>query len=305
MRNIRVGIVGLGGIAQKAYLPILTKETGWELAGAFSPTAEKRDNICRQYRMNSFTSLQALADACDAVFIHSSTASHFEVASTLLKKGIDIYVDKPLAQTAEQAEQLVELSEKTGRKVMVGFNRRFAPSYLKAKEKMHGVASISAEKHRINGVGRSTAFTILDDYIHLVDTVRWLAGGDLKVVHHHMMTNEKDQLIHAQHLYTADTQTVYATAMHRRAGTNLEQLEVVMDGAVVRVKNMTVMEEESLGAVTVSNPGSWEPVTKLRGFEGAVHHFIASIQQDTRPMPDALEGLKTQLAAESLLIGRS
>ncbi|MFD2210622.1 Gfo/Idh/MocA family protein [Virgibacillus halophilus] len=305
MENIRVGIVGLGGIAQKAYLPILTKETNWTLVGAFSPSVQKRDRICRQYRMNSFASLQALASACDAVFVHSSTESHFEVTSTLLKNGIDVYVDKPLAQTTAQAEKLVALSEKTGRKIMVGFNRRFAPCYLEAKVKIHDAGSVHMEKHRLAGIGRNLAFTIMDDYIHLVDTIRWLADGDLKVAFSYMKTNEKAQLIHAHHLYKADTQTLYSTAMHRSAGTNLERLEIIMDGSVIRVKNMTLLEEEREGTVTATAAGSWEPITKLRGFEGAVSHFIASIQQDTQPVSNALEGWKTQLLAESLLSDKS
>lgn len=56
--------------------------------------------------------MSALIQASDAVFVHSSTESHFEVVSELLKNGKDVYVDKPLAATVEEAEKLVELSEK-------------------------------------------------------------------------------------------------------------------------------------------------------------------------------------------------
>ncbi len=82
----------------------------------------------------------------------------------------------------EQAEQLVELSEKYNRKLMVGFNRRFVPMYVAAKEQANDISWIRIEKHRTNKVGPYTYdFTMLDDYLHIVDTARWLANDDLNV----------------------------------------------------------------------------------------------------------------------------
>ena len=52
----------------------------------------------------------------------------------------------------EQAEQLVELSEKYNRKLMVGFNRRFVPMYVAAKEQANDISWIRIEKHRTNKV---------------------------------------------------------------------------------------------------------------------------------------------------------
>ncbi|KAB2862138.1 MAG: gfo/Idh/MocA family oxidoreductase, partial [Exiguobacterium chiriqhucha] len=92
MRQPKIGVVGLGGIAQKAYLPILTNSTSFELVGAYSPTVAKREAICRAHRMESFTGLPELAAAVDAAFVHSSTETHFDVVSYLLANGVDVYV---------------------------------------------------------------------------------------------------------------------------------------------------------------------------------------------------------------------
>lgn len=156
MKKPTIGVVGLGNIAQKAYLPILTKEENWSLAGAYSRSKIKREAICSKYRMNSFNSLSSLISTCDAVFVHSITESHYEVVNTLLSNGVDVYVDKPLASNLEDAEKLVECSEKKGRKLMVGFNRRFAPLYVRAKQMAKGTAWINMEKHRADSVGPQT-----------------------------------------------------------------------------------------------------------------------------------------------------
>ncbi len=71
MNKIRIGIAGLGGIAQKAYLPVLTRTDNWVLSGGFSPNQEKARQVCDAYRFPLFPSLRALAEQCDAVFVHS------------------------------------------------------------------------------------------------------------------------------------------------------------------------------------------------------------------------------------------
>ncbi|WP_054026622.1 Gfo/Idh/MocA family protein [Bacillus sp. FJAT-28004] len=295
MTKPRIGMVGLGGIAQKAYLPLLSKATDWTFVGAFSPNAEKRTAICEQYRIASYGSLLELAGSCDAVFVHSATDTHYEVVSTLFKQGKDVYVDKPLAATLHEAEQLAELSEKLGRKLMVGFNRRFSPLYIEAKQRMKDTAWIRMEKHRTNAVGPQTVdFTMLDDYLHVVDTARWLADGNMGVMNGIVNVNEHNQLLYAQHHYNTSGGFTLSTAMHRNAGTSLEQLEIVSAGEIIRVKNMSLLEVERDDMITNTLPPSWQTILKQRGFEDAVFHFIQCIVEDKRPVVNGEEALKSQ-----------
>ena len=102
--------------------------------------------------MACFSGLDSLAQQCDAVFVHSSTASHFQVIGELLRYGVHVYVDKPLAETVEQGEQLLALAEKQGKALMVGFNRRFAPLYRQLKQDMNQPALIRMDKHRADTI---------------------------------------------------------------------------------------------------------------------------------------------------------
>ncbi|MGX9932063.1 Gfo/Idh/MocA family protein [Virgibacillus salarius] len=301
MNNPRIGMVGLGSIAQKAYLPILAKETDWSFVGAFSPNKQKRKQICGQYRIGDFHLMAELANQCDAVLVHSSTDSHYEVVSALLSNGVDVYVDKPLAASMTEAEKLVELSKKYNRKLMVGFNRRFAPMYVAIKELATDAASIRVEKHRLNSIGPGNVeFTMLDDYLHVVDTVRWLGSDRLEVLYGDIQVNRENQLLYTQHLFKSGNQPM-TTAMHRSAGTNLEKIELIVDGAIIRVKNMNVTEVEKENAVTTTSASSWESIVKQRGFEDAVSHFIDCVRQDEQPVVDGEEGLKSQALLDQLL----
>lgn len=300
--KLRIGIIGLGDIAQKVYLPFLSKEKNWSIVGAFSPTESKRRKICMDYRIKGFSNLDELIEASDAVFVHSSTVSHFEIVEKALKKGKDVYVDKPLGSTIEEAEKLAELSERLGRKLMVGFNRRFAPMYVKAKEQSQNLAWARIEKHRLNSIREvDFRFTMYDDYIHLVDTARWL-GEPINSISGRIKLGDEDEMIFAHHDYVTKNNSHIFIGMHRKAGTNLEQIELVNENSIIRVKNMETMEVENNGQVITTMSGSWDTILKRRGFEDTIMHFINSILGDTKPLIDGEEAFKTQKLVHDMMV---
>ncbi|OQP35692.1 Gfo/Idh/MocA family protein [Pantoea latae] len=298
--SLRIGVVGLGSIAQKAWLPVLTQAESWTLAGAFSPDQQKAKAVCDSYRMACFSSLNALADACDAVFVHSSTATHYEIVNALLLAGKDVLVDKPLAETLDQAEALVALAEKRGRRLMVGFNRRFAPRYQQLRLAMPQAASLRLEKHRSDSVGpRDLRFTLLDDYLHVVDTALWLAGGRATPRHGTISTNERGEMLYAEHHFAAGALQI-ATSMHRRAGSQRERASLIGDGRCIDVLEMRDWQEERGDGVRFDPPPAWQSHLTQRGFSGAAHHFIQCVQNQTMPETGGEQALLAQRVVEKL-----
>lgn len=297
----RIGIVGLGAIAQKAYLPILTQASRWQLIGAFSPDRAKTQRICQQYRMDSFSDLDTLAAACDAIFVHSSTATHFSVVSRLLSAGVHVYVDKPLAETIEQAETLIELADRRQKVLMVGFNRRFAPLYRRLKHRLKQTASLRMDKHRIDNVGpQDMRFTLLDDYLHVVDTALWLMEGEARLVSGVLQCNAEGQLHYAEHHFQSDGGQI-TTSMHRRAGSQREWVQAVTDGARYQVDEMREWRQECQGVTTEHAAPSWQTTLEQRGFVGAVNHFIDSLEQQKPAETSGYQALRAQRMIEELL----
>lgn len=301
MTKLRVGVVGLGGIAQKAYLPILSQAADWTLVGGFSPNQQKAQPLCDSYRMACFSGLDTLAQQCDAVFVHSSTASHFQVISELLRYGVHVYVDKPLAETVEQGEQLIALAEKQGKTLMVGFNRRFAPLYRQLKQQMQQPASIRMDKHRADSVGpNGLRFTLLDDYLHVVDTALWLGGDGGKLLSGSLRATEAGELMYAEHHFACG-ETLVTTSMHRRAGSQRESVQAVTDGAVYQLSDMRQwLREDSQGVLEQPAPG-WQTTLAQRGFDGAVRHFITSVSNQTLPETAGEQAIAAQRVIEKLL----
>ncbi|ORM51827.1 virulence factor MviM [Pantoea conspicua] len=298
--TLRIGVVGLGGIAQKAWLPVLSAATDWTLAGAFSPNQAKAQPICDSFRMRCFSSLDDLAAACDAVFVHSSTASHYQVVRALLLAGKDVCVDKPLAETLDQAEALVELAEKRQRKLMVGFNRRFAPRYQQLRAEMDRVASLRIEKHRSDSVGpHDLRFTLLDDYLHVVDTALWLGGQPFSEVQGRITTTPQGEMLYAEHHFNVGGVPV-TTSMHRRAGSQRERVSAVCDSKCIDISEMRDWQEETAAGLLIAPPPAWQSHLVQRGFSGAAHHFIQCVQNQTMPETSGEQALMAQRVVEKL-----
>jgi virulence factor len=300
MTKLRVGIVGLGGIAQKAWLPVLSAAGDWTLQGAFSPTKEKAQKICETYRIPYVSSLSDLAAQCDAVFVHSATSTHFAVVSELLQAGVSVCVDKPLAESLADAERLVALAESQKRTLMVGFNRRFSPLYQELKANLVNGASVRMDKHRADSVGpNDLLFTLLDDYLHVVDTALWLSGGEAQLQSGTLLTNDRGQMLFAEHHFAKEHLQI-TTSMHRRAGSQREWVQAVTDGGLYDVTDMRDWREER-GAGVVQRPvPGWQSTLEQRGFAGCARHFLECVANQTVPETSGEQALLAQRVVEKL-----
>ena len=297
--KLRVGVVGLGGIAQKAWLPVLGAADGWTLQAAWSPGKEKALRVCETWRIPYADSLEQLAAQCDAVFVHTSTASHFEVVSRLLGAGVHVCVDKPLADKLSDAESLVELAARRGLTLMVGFNRRFASLYRELKAHLDDAASLRMDKHRSDSVGHDLRFTLLDDYLHVVDTALWLAGGKARLSGGLLQTTAQGEMLYAEHHFSS-SQLEVTTSMHRRAGSQREWVQAVTDGGLYEVRDMREWQEErGQGVVQRPVPG-WQTTLEQRGFVGCARHFIECVQNQTVPETAGEQALLAQRIVEKL-----
>ncbi|RPH21205.1 gfo/Idh/MocA family oxidoreductase [Buttiauxella warmboldiae] len=300
MTKLRVGVVGLGGIAQKAWLPVLATAGDWTLQGAFSPTRATAQKVCDAYRIPYVSSLAQLAEQCDAVFVHSATSSHYAVVSELLQAGVNVCVDKPLAESLSDAQRLVELAQRKKRTLMVGFNRRFSPLYQDLKAKLANGASVRMDKHRADSVGpNDLRFTLLDDYLHVVDTALWLGGSEAQLQSGTLLTNDRGQMLYAEHHFASGNLQI-TTSMHRRAGSQREWVQAVTDGGLFDVTDMREWREEC-GSGVVNRPvAGWQSTLEQRGFAGCARHFLDCVANQTVPETSGEQALMAQRVVEKL-----
>lgn len=293
---MKVGVIGLGDIAQKAYLPVLTARPGVELH-LHTRTAATLTAIGETHRIpdeHRHTELDELLGAgLDAAFVHAATSAHPELVTRLLQAGVPTYVDKPLAYELADARRLVELADERGTTLAVGFNRRFAPSYVQCAD--HPRDLIWMQKNRV-GLPEDPRTLVYDDFIHVVDTLRFLAPGEIDQVHVHGRL--RDGLLHHVVLQLAGDGFTAIGAMNRMSGSAEEILEVSGHDSKREVRNLAEVVDHR-GQPSVRRRGDWVPVSRQRGIEQAVLSFLGAVSAGE--VLSAADALRTHELCERVL----
>jgi virulence factor len=272
---VKVGCIGLGDIAQKAYLPVLTMLAGTELhlqtrTPATLAAVADAHRIPAAQRHTDLDSL--LAQDLDAAFVHAPTAVHPEIVARLLEAGVPTYVDKPLAYELAESERLVALAEERGVSLAVGFNRRLAPGYAQCAD--HPRELILMQKNRV-GLPEDPRTLVLDDFIHVVDTLRFLVPGPIE--HIVVRARVREGLMeHVVLQLSGDGFTAIGT-MNRMNGSTEEILEVSGQDTKRQVLNLAEVVDHK-GQPTVRRRGDWVPVARQRGIEQSVLAFLDAVR---------------------------
>lgn len=272
---MKVGCIGLGDIAQKAYLPVLTTLPGTELhlqtrTPATLARVGEAHHVPRERRHADLDSL--LAQGLDAAFVHAPTSAHAEIVTRLLEAGVPTFVDKPLAYELADSERLVTLAEERGTSLAVGFNRRFAPAYAQCLE--HPRDLILMQKNRV-GLPEDARTLVLDDFIHVVDTLRFLLPG--LVEHTDVRTRTREGLTHHVVLQLSGDGFTAIGMMNRMNGSTEETLEVSGQDTKRAVHHLAEIVDHK-GQPSVRRRGDWVPVARQRGIEQCVLTFLDAVR---------------------------
>ncbi|MGW1075990.1 Gfo/Idh/MocA family protein [Streptomyces sp. NPDC002537] len=293
---MKVGCIGLGDIAEKAYLPVLglrpelelhlhtrTEATLHRVADSYHVPAERRH-----------TTLDSLlATGLDAAFVHAATAAHPALVTRLLEAGVPVYVDKPLAYDLATSERLVRLAQERGVSLMVGFNRRYAPGYVQCAD--HPRDLILLQKNRV-GLAEDPRTLVLDDFIHVVDTLRFLAPGPVE--HVDVRARVRDGLAEHVVLQLSGDGFTAIGVMNRLSGSTEEILEVSGQDTKRQVVNLAEVIDHK-GQPTVRRRGDWVPVARQRGIEQIVLAFLDAVRAGK--LLDAGDALRTHELCEEIV----
>ena len=171
--RIRAGVIGLGDIATKAYLPVLATRADVQLR-LCTRDRHMLDAVAARFRVeHRYVDVADLVAAgLDAAFVHVATVAHVEIVGRLLDAGVPTYVDKPLASDLVACSELVERAASRDCSLLVGFNRRHAPIYRELRDT--ATSLVFMQKNRV-GLADAPRHVVFDDFVHVVDTLRFLA----------------------------------------------------------------------------------------------------------------------------------
>jgi predicted dehydrogenase len=130
---LKVGVFGVGHLG-KFHLNNWKEINQVELVGFYDPNDSAAQEVSDKYQIPRFLEPERLMDVVDAVDIVAPTNFHFDLCKLAIRKGKHVFVEKPLANTMEEARELVKLVKESNIKFQVGHVERFNPAFLSVQD---------------------------------------------------------------------------------------------------------------------------------------------------------------------------
>lgn len=193
-QKVRFGLVGLGNISSSQHLPNLSRANHID----FRAICDLKEDLLKKYQnkyevpkaYNNFNDLVSDPEI-EAVLIATRAEDHLALTIQALEAGKHVYVEKPLAETSHECAKVVQAQRKSGKMLVVGFNRRMAPAYVDAKEiiqKHGGAKNIHyrlADAYHLWGPASNFApgTRILHEVGHIFDILRYFCECEVETAY--------------------------------------------------------------------------------------------------------------------------
>jgi predicted dehydrogenase len=195
----RIALIGCGAISENYYLPALAKQSGvLESLTLVDQNIDRARKLAAAFSVKKcLTDYREALDQIDGVIIALPTHLHHPVSMEFLSQGVPVLCEKPLAESADKAREMVELAQKMGVALATNYQQRLWPQFAKVKElianrslgepvriKYH-VGEVFAwptvSGFYFNSVG-SDRGVLRDRGAHVLDHICWWLGGKPKVI---------------------------------------------------------------------------------------------------------------------------
>ena len=178
---LKIGVLGAGHLG-KIHLRLLQQSEKYELVGFYDPNQENADKIAKEFGYKHFSTIATLLTAVDVIDIVTPTLSHYKCAKVAIKSGKHVFIEKPISNTLEEAQEIIALANEYNVKGQVGHVERFNPAFIASKDMIENPMFI--ETHRLaefNPRGTDVP-VVLDLMIHDIDVILSVVKSKVKNV---------------------------------------------------------------------------------------------------------------------------
>ena len=178
---LKAGVLGAGHLG-KIHLRLLNQSEKYNLIGFYDPDETNAKNVEEEFGYKYFDTIEALINAVDVVDIVTPTLSHYDCAKQVIAKNKHIFIEKPITNTVEEAEEIRTLVASHNVKGQVGHVERFNPAFIAVKDMLDKPMFI--ETHRLaefNPRGTDVP-VVLDLMIHDIDIILSVVKSKVKNV---------------------------------------------------------------------------------------------------------------------------
>ena len=176
---IKIGVFGAGHLG-KIHLKLINESKMYDLIGFYDVNHDISKKIEKEFGYKYFNDSNLLIESSDAIAIITPTQFHYEIAMKCIDENKHIFIEKPIARTVEEAEEIVKFSKEKKIIGQVGHVERYNPAYNSIKNKIGNPMFI--ESHRLSEFNpRGTDVSVvLDLMIHDIDIILSLVSSEVK-----------------------------------------------------------------------------------------------------------------------------
>ena len=315
---LKVGVFGVGHLG-KFHLNNWKEIPGVEIAGFYDPDDRNSNEVAEKYKIRRFNEPDKLLNEVDAVDVVAPTDHHFNLCEAAIKKGKHVFVEKPLAQTMDEAHALVKLVKESNVKLQVGHVERFNPAFLAVKDLKLNPMFI--EVHRLaqfNPRGTEVS-VILDLMIHDIDIILSIVKSDVKYISASgvgVMTETPDI---ANVRIEFNNGCVANLTSSRISMKKMRKIRIFQKDAYIGIDflnkkseiiklndgetdnaNVFTFDIETLNgkkSIAISNP----QIPEVNAIKKELEEFKNSIDRNTRPIVSEIDGLMAMDVAHQIL----
>lgn len=304
-KKLRVGVIGVGYVSKNNYLPVLAQTDDIEFVGIMARNYENAIHAQKCFgAQHAVDTIEKFVDlGLDCAFVLTPKAVHAEQVSFLLNQGLDVYCEKPMATTLRDAAMVAELAEKSGKKLMIGFNRRYAPVVQQAKAALNGGVPdvIIAQKNRPATEYHAT----LENAVHMVDLMRYFCGEAAEVNAISKYDDpDYETFTTAQIRFESGSSGILIA--DRSAGQWEENLEMHGGNRTIKItmpESLTIVDNERSHTTELTPLAmGWAKSEDKLGFSYAIRHFFDCIRNDTVPLTNPADAYKTHELLNRILV---
>jgi predicted dehydrogenase len=292
--SLRAAVIGVGYLgnfhAQK-----YKNNSNVTLIGVCDPRPEQAQKIAGELKVQAFTNAKDLIGKVDLVTIAATTSVHYELAKMFLENGIHVNVEKPIAVTVRQAEELVELASRKKLKLAVGHIERFNPAILELKKHLKSPKTIQLTRWAPYKPRGADVSVLHDLMIHDIDLMFWLTQ-DNKVKNwmakgSKILTQELDT---AEASFEMSNGCLVHISVNRMAATTVRQIQAIQSDCTL-VANTGTLQMERVDPI---NPKA-EPALKITNWavekadalQRETDAFIECVKSNSTPAVTGEDGL--------------
>ncbi len=178
---LKIGVLGAGHLG-RIHLRLLKEIPDFQITGFYDSNPETMQQVAMETGLTPFRSMESLIEECDAIDIVTPTLHHYDCAVSALQKSKHVFIEKPLANSMDEARKMLSLAAEANVKVQVGHVERFNPAFIAARSYIG--APMFIETHRLaqfNPRGTDVS-VVLDLMIHDIDIILSVVKSTIKKI---------------------------------------------------------------------------------------------------------------------------